>query len=550
MATNDMGFSSPSDDWSVILQSCSPKLKKELAKRISEIFELEKKDAEQALSNMPLILLDNLSFGMAARIKNFFVKLGAVVETTNHEMIKKNCYQVLWPEVPDLSFFLKDETKLASQEPLPAAAFPPEPNESAVRETPRPSSLPEIKPSELPQVSRDAEGWEKIMRDSVDSQISTPKDPDEKPGRGPVTPEPSAPAEGGWEKRARELSKKLASFQEDKKKSDEDIVLRAVEGPLSDLTRGPDRVPLEEREALPHAPEGSKPGPDAFATEPGGVDWRAKAMLLSDRIRDLEKDLIDSKETLVKEVEMLRSKAASAEGRAHEIETSLTQKSQELERVVREKEELSHHGFKVRDLEAQLEALQNDLAAKGRLISEKDGALEESQRELEAIRGREKESLQKTDSLQASVRDLERALRDRDEQLKVRDESLAAFEKQLSEFAAAIRALEPIRQEHAQLVHERGTIRKEYESKLAELEARVAKADDDNRRYRSRTDRKLAAATRELGEWVRGVEALRQGLQKLVMFLGSESAMPESEKKFPLRASLNRGMNGNNAEGA
>jgi len=64
-------------------------------KRLAEIFELDKHDAEQVLSNMPLILVDNLSFGLAARIKKFFQKIGAVAETTNHDMIKKNCFQIV-----------------------------------------------------------------------------------------------------------------------------------------------------------------------------------------------------------------------------------------------------------------------------------------------------------------------------------------------------------------------------------------------------------------------------------------------------------------------
>ena len=115
MQMDEMKAGAHTEDWSVILQSFPAKQKKELVKRICEIFELDKKDAEKAILNTPLILLDRLSFGMAGRIKNFLVKLGAVVEITNHEMIKKNCFQILWPEVPDLSFFLKDETKNAAE---------------------------------------------------------------------------------------------------------------------------------------------------------------------------------------------------------------------------------------------------------------------------------------------------------------------------------------------------------------------------------------------------------------------------------------------------
>ena len=90
MAFEEIRMANSTENWCVIIQSYSPKLKKELVKKLVEVFDLEKKDSDQALSNTPLILLDNLSFGMAARIKNYFSKTGAVAETTNHDMIKKN----------------------------------------------------------------------------------------------------------------------------------------------------------------------------------------------------------------------------------------------------------------------------------------------------------------------------------------------------------------------------------------------------------------------------------------------------------------------------
>jgi hypothetical protein len=56
-------------------------------------------------------------------------------------------------------------------------------------------------------------------------------------------------------------------------------------------------------------------------------------------------------------------------------------------------------------------------------------------------------------------------------------------------------------------------------------------------------ERKVAAATRELGEWVRGVEALRQGLQKLSMFIGSDAVTPDAGKKSPFRSLSGRTAN-------
>ena len=64
---------------------------------------------------------------------------------------------------------------------------------------------------------------------------------------------------------------------------------------------------------------------------------------------------------------------------------------------------------------------------------------------------------------------------------------------------------------------------------------RILKVEEESRRARSRVERKLTAANRELGEWARGVEALKAGLQKLALFLVTDA--PEVEKKSPLRAS-------------
>ena len=91
------------EDWGVVLQSAPSKSKKEIVKRLEEIFELDKQDAEKALSNMPLILLDNISFGLAARVKAHFQKIGAVA-------IKPSVYAMPLFEhsLEDLSWTLKE----------------------------------------------------------------------------------------------------------------------------------------------------------------------------------------------------------------------------------------------------------------------------------------------------------------------------------------------------------------------------------------------------------------------------------------------------------
>jgi chromosome segregation ATPase len=207
--------------------------------------------------------------------------------------------------------------------------------------------------------------------------------------------------------------------------------------------------------------------------------------------------------------------------KVRELETELMQKTSAIEHLIQQKDELTH------GKDGEKEALQ--------------GRISDAQRELESLRGRDQEWAKKAGSLERSVQEMKESLRSR-------DNVLAQFEKQMTELFEKVQEFESLRQEHAQLVQERATIRKSYDAKLVEQEVRLAKVEDEHRRYRSRADRKNAAATRELGEWVRGVDTVRQGLQKLILFLGSESAVLDTDKKSPLRSPLTRGPDAPNAE--
>lgn len=448
------------EDWGVVFQSVPSKNKREIVKRLEEIFEIEKRDAEQILANLPLILVDNLSFGLATRIKKFFQKIGATVETTNHEMIKKNCFQVFWPQTPDLSFFMKSEMGAAeppardrknSGEPEPPSPVLPGPGKTGgVTETlqvpepparevplPPPSPIPELPAADLAQ---------------------TPA--------SEVPPAPSDP-DSDWARRAKELNEKLQKIQEEKQLL-QDQQAQVAEKVKSDFQQ---RIDLEKKKSdeIAKAYEDLKAhakNQEALTQE--GEAWRSKAMLLGEKVRELE--------------------------------TDLTQRSSVLQ-------------GRVSDLEKNFSAAQH---------------------ELETCRQREQESLKKCGSLEREIQEMKGILR-------TRDTALAQFEKQITEFAEKAQRYESLRQEHAQLVQERAGIREEYDARLAEQELRLAKVEEEHRRHRSRSDRKNAAATRELGEYIRAVDSVRQGLQKLILFLGSESAVLDNEKKSPLRSPLTRG---------
>ena len=46
------------EDWGVVIQSVPSKSKKDILKQIENVFHIDKRDAEQILGNMPLILID------------------------------------------------------------------------------------------------------------------------------------------------------------------------------------------------------------------------------------------------------------------------------------------------------------------------------------------------------------------------------------------------------------------------------------------------------------------------------------------------------------
>jgi chromosome segregation ATPase len=207
---------------------------------------------------------------------------------------------------------------------------------------------------------------------------------------------------------------------------------------------------------------------------------------------DLQKEA-QKQEALTREGEEWRSRAVALGEKVRELETNLIEKTSALEQLNHQKDEI---------------------------LNQSEKAAEESQQELTTLRRREQEFSRKIEGLEQSLQEMTGSLRSR-------DGALAQFEKQISELAEKAQGYESIRQE--------------YDAKLSEQEVRLAKAEDDHRRYRSRTDRKNAAATRELGEWIRNVDTLRQNLQKLILFLGSDSAVLDSEKKSPAKSPLTRG---------
>ncbi len=529
MSMSDPKSIHAAEDWGVVLQSVPSKNKKEVVKRIEEIFQIDKRDAEQVLANMPLILVDNISFGLAGRIKIYFQKIGAVAETTNHEMIKKNCFQIVWPQTPDLSFFMKNEMTSGQEQKGDAKAAEAGPADKKAAEKPEmlkaPSATPvsgtaytpspaaplhpPIVPRPVPAAPTSAPAHPPMPPKPVHEVPSIPShyvasapkpvnDTPVPPRPAPVTPaeKPAATAPSGidsdWERRAKELNEKLRRINEEK---------AAIHAKHAEVT---EKVKQELHAQHTEVTEKVKSEyQQQLEAEKKKREEIAKAY------EDLQKQA-QKQEQLTREGEEWKTRAVALGEKVRELETNLMQKATSLEQLTHQKDEL-------------------EKMASG------------AKHDLSALRDREQEFFKKIEELERSVEHMAESLRSR-------DGALESFEKQMQELAEKAQGYDALRVEHAQLVRERATIRQEYDGRITEQEMRLAKAEEEHRRYRSRMDRKNAAATRELGEWIRGVDTIRQGLQKLILFLGSESAVLDTEKKSTLRSPLTRGPDAPNPE--
>lgn len=135
----------PVQSWCVILQTFPKKAKKELVGELVRGFGLDEREASDAVSNLPIVLLDNVSLNQAKAVKEKIEVTGSEIEITNHDIIKKQCYRIEWPETPSLVYFdAKSDSSKVPTESLPV-----------VTPTPvKPEVVVETKPSEfIPQVS-------------------------------------------------------------------------------------------------------------------------------------------------------------------------------------------------------------------------------------------------------------------------------------------------------------------------------------------------------------------------------------------------------------
>lgn len=104
-------------NWSIVLNPIRNEIdKKKVAQKIAEVFSLSHEEASDLVSNTPIILLDNLTRPIAAKVKDYFKPTGAEMVLTNDVFLKRKCYRTVWPEQPSLAFLHGWDTPRETQQ--------------------------------------------------------------------------------------------------------------------------------------------------------------------------------------------------------------------------------------------------------------------------------------------------------------------------------------------------------------------------------------------------------------------------------------------------
>src|SRR3989338_8857744 len=108
-------------DWAVILERPREESsKKKVIQAVASSFPLNPQEVKDLVESTPIVLLDELSFGIAERIKEHFKGQLILCSVTNDTYTKRKCFRAVWPEPPDLTVFVSQSPVIKKQpEPLP-----------------------------------------------------------------------------------------------------------------------------------------------------------------------------------------------------------------------------------------------------------------------------------------------------------------------------------------------------------------------------------------------------------------------------------------------
>ena len=107
-------------EWAVILDRSENEFSKNRAlNKLTEIFSLAFDEAKDLIDNTPIILLDHLPLDVAEKIKTHFSHANVNCSLTNDTFTKRKCFRAVWPEQPNLTYFLGETSSDVNGDPGP-----------------------------------------------------------------------------------------------------------------------------------------------------------------------------------------------------------------------------------------------------------------------------------------------------------------------------------------------------------------------------------------------------------------------------------------------
>ncbi|MBI4550437.1 MAG: hypothetical protein HY714_05880 [Candidatus Omnitrophica bacterium] len=91
--------------WSIILNPVKGELAKTRAvELLKQTFSISEEEASQVVGNAPVILLENLNYEVAQKVRYYFHENGQEIILSNNPLHKRKCFKTVWPEEPRLNF--------------------------------------------------------------------------------------------------------------------------------------------------------------------------------------------------------------------------------------------------------------------------------------------------------------------------------------------------------------------------------------------------------------------------------------------------------------
>ncbi len=209
----------------------------------------------------------------------------------------------------------------------------------------------------------------------------------------------------------------------------------------------------------------------------------------------------------------------------------IAQKFQSLEQSIYEKQDLiASKDVELLSKDQKIKELQVQATDLDRKVADAQSLEKDKEQQIAGFHAREKEAHKKSESLDKTLIEMGESLRQRDEALRQRDEILLALERRVQDLAEKTGGFENLKATHNKL-----------QDLLDETSGKYNRLLDEYRRFKSKNERKTTALARDMAEWVRKVDQLRQGLQKFnqAVIRADHSEEPETDPDMPSAAPAN-----------